>query len=26
VLERGDPSGTRPKAFAGLLDAAFAAR
>lgn len=26
VLERGDTSGMRPKAFAGLLDAAFAAR
>lgn len=26
VLEPDDPSGTRPKAFAGLLDAAFAAR
>jgi hypothetical protein len=26
VLERGDPSGMRPKAFAGLLDAAFVAR
>jgi hypothetical protein len=26
VLEPGDPSGLRPKAFAGLLDAAFAAR
>lgn len=26
VLERSDPSGKRPKAFAGLLDAAFAAR
>jgi hypothetical protein len=26
VLEPGDPSGLRPKAFAGLLDAAFAPR
>ncbi len=26
VLEQGDPSGQRPKAFAALLDAAFAAR
>lgn len=26
VLERNDPSGTRPKALAALLDAAFAAR